>query len=59
MNEPQQQRGGSRFVARFAGEAFRREHFGEAGLGPDARKLASEVAWKQPPGSKIKAEVAT
>jgi hypothetical protein len=56
--ELQSRRTGGRYVPRFAGEAFRREHFGEAGIGPDARKLASEIAWKQPPSSKIKAEVA-
>lgn len=50
--------GGGRYVNRFAGEFLKREHYGEAGLGPDARQLASEVAWRQPPSSKISAEVA-
>lgn len=54
MQAPRKRRG---YVPRFAGEAF--GHLGNADDGPDFRKLVSEVAWKQPPSSKIKAEVAT
>ena len=54
MQAPRKRRG---YVPRFAGEAF--GHAGSSDEGPDFRKLVSEVAWKQPPSSKLKSEVAT
>jgi len=46
---------GGRFVPRFAGEAF--AHEGNPEDGPTARKLTSEVKWKQPPSASLRAEV--
>lgn len=58
MRDERGGRSGGKYVSRFAGEILKREHFSEADMGPDARKLASEVAWKQPPSSKITGELA-
>jgi hypothetical protein len=44
-----------KYGMRFAGEVF--AHEGNPQDGPVARKLTSEIAWKQPPSAKLKAEV--
>lgn len=54
MNANQRQ-DGRRVVPRFAGEAF--AHLGNPKDGPMLRKLASTVAWKNPPQSTVRAEV--
>lgn len=46
-----------KYVARFAGDAFLNESLGPQADGPRARKLTSEIAWKQPPSSKLKGEL--
>jgi hypothetical protein len=51
----EQRKSGGSYVPRFAGEAF--GHHGNPKDGPMLRRLASEVAWKQPPSAKIKAEL--
>ena len=58
MNRPQRQgdRGG-RYIPRFAGAAFLNDGLPSEGDGPRARKLTSEVAWKQPPSASVRAEV--
>lgn len=43
------------FVPRFAGEAFSRAH--NPREGPALRRLVSQVAWKRPPASTVRAEV--
>lgn len=56
MNRPQRSGDrGNRYIPRFAGEVF--AHEGNPQDGPVARKLTSEIAWKQPPSAKLKAEV--
>ena len=60
MNPKQRQhRGvfGGRYVPRFAGEVF--AHLDNPADGPDLRRLASDVAWKRPPSSDLRAEVST
>lgn len=42
-------------VHRFAGEAF--AHEGNPPDGPMLRRLASEVAWKKPPGADVKSQI--
>jgi hypothetical protein len=42
---------------RFAGEVF--SHKGNPEDGPIARRLTSEIAWKQPPSASLRAEVST
>lgn len=39
-------------VIRFAGEAFAHANAHNDDMGPMARHLTAEVAWKQPPGQK-------
>ena len=58
MDRPQRSgdRGG-RYIARFAGDVFLNEGLPSHGDGPRARKLTSEVAWKQPPSASVRAEV--
>lgn len=46
-----------RYVPRFAGEAF--AHDGSPPDGPALRRLVSEIAWKRPPSSTVRAEVST
>jgi hypothetical protein len=46
---------GGEYNARFAGEIF--AHLNNPADGPTARKQTSEVAWKRPPSSSIRAEV--
>lgn len=46
-----------RYVNRFAGDVLLSEGLGPQSDGPRARKLTSEIAWKQPPSSKIKGEL--
>jgi len=48
-------RSDSGWVSRFAGEIF--AHLNNPADGPTARKQTSEVAWKRPPSSSIRAEV--
>lgn len=48
---------GGQYVPRFAGEVF--AHLGNPADGPDLRRLASDVAWKRPPSSDLRAEVST
>jgi hypothetical protein len=48
---------GDHYVARFAGEVF--SHKGNPEDGPIARRLTSEIAWKQPPSASLRAEVST
>jgi hypothetical protein len=51
----QQRQDGRRYQPRFAGEAF--AHMDNPKDGPMLRKLASTVAWKNPPQSTVRAEV--
>lgn len=46
---------GGTYVARFAGEVFAHEKNPQDG--PTARRLTSEVKWKQPPSASLRAEV--
>ena len=58
MNSPQRSRGreaSDGWISRFAGDVFL--HAGDPEDGPLARKLTSEVAWKQPPSASLRAEV--
>ena len=55
-NYPQHQKP-IRYVNRFAGDVLLSEGLGPQSDGPRARKLTSEIAWKQPPSSKIKGEL--
>lgn len=47
--------GGDGFTPRFAGDVFL--HAQDPDDGPMARKLTSEVKWKQPPSASVRAEV--
>lgn len=47
----------TRYVPRFAGEVFQHHDLDSSADGPMARKLTSEVKWKQPPSASVRAEV--
>jgi hypothetical protein len=55
MNASGRNRSSNRYISRFAGEVF--AHEGNPDDGPTARRLTSEVAWKQPPSASLRAEV--
>jgi hypothetical protein len=44
-----------KYKTRFAGDAFRRE--GNPDDGPDLRRLASTIGWKQNPSSNVASEL--
>lgn len=55
MQQPRPASKPRRYIPRFAGEAF--AHYGSLPEGPAYRRLVSEVAWKQPPSAKVRAEI--
>lgn len=50
---------GGRYIPRFAGAVFDHENLSSEADGPTARRLTSEVKWKQPPSASVRAEVST